>query len=510
MPIKPLLHVLSSKQLAQIKAHVLKSSNPHELNTLLASFVKSHTPHHAFALYNQMLQNPNTHNHFSFNYALKACCSTNSFNKGQEIHAHVIKSGHFSHTYIQNSFIHFYVVRNDIFYAYRVFQTIAYPTVVSWTSIISGFSKCGFADDAIVMFSFMDVDPNANTLVSVLSACSSLRSLKVGKSVHCYGLKSFHQGNVIFDNALLHLYVKVGALENAQYLFDKMPKRDVVSWSTMVGGFVQWGFCETAINVFDEMVKRGEVNPNEATIVNLLAACASLGSLNLCEWVQSYVQERHDIPIEGNVGNALVNSYVKCGSIGKAIHVFKNLRFKDKVAWSTMISGVAMNGLGRHALPLFGLMLVNGVAPDDVTFISLLTACSHAGLVDQGLMVFKAMVDAYGITAHNRHYGCVVDSYARAGRFKEAEDFVRGMDVEPDGPVWGALVSGCRVHGNEVMLEQVSRAVMQKGASGGTLASVSNSYAGSSRWDESTEIRKTMGCLGLKKMAGCSWIELNE
>ncbi|KVI00210.1 pentatricopeptide repeat-containing protein At1g08070, chloroplastic-like [Cynara cardunculus var. scolymus] len=510
MPKKPLLHVLSSKQVAQIKAHVLKSSRPHELNELLDSFVKSHTPQHAFVLYNQMLQNPNTHNHFSFNYALKACCLTNSFNKGREIHARVVKSGHLAHTYIQNSFVHFYVIRNDIVYANRVFRTIAYPNVVSWTSIISGFSKCGFVDDAVAMFSLMDVDPNANTLVSVLSACSSVRSLKLGKSVHCYGLKSFDQGNVIFDNALLHFYVKVGDLENAQRLFDEMPKRDVVSWSTMVGGFVEWGFCETAINVFNEMVKGGEVNPNVATIVNLLAACASLGSLSLCEWVHSYVHGRHDIPVDGNIGNALVNSYVKCGNISKAIRVFKTLRLKDKVSWSTMISGVAMNGLGHHALPLFSLMLVNGVAPDDVTFIGLLTACSHAGLVDEGLMVFKAMVNAYGITPHKQHYGCVVDLYARGGRFREAEDFIRGMVVEPDAPVWGALVSGCRVHGNEVILKRVGQAVVDRGASGGTLASVSNSYAGSSRWDESIEIRKTIGCLGLKKMAGCSWIELDE
>ncbi|KAK9058570.1 hypothetical protein SSX86_023412 [Deinandra increscens subsp. villosa] len=459
-----------------------------------------------------MLQNPLTHNHFTFNFALKACRSTNSFHKSQEIHAHVTKSGHFSHTHIQNSLIHLYVTGNDIVSAFRVFETIVSPTVVSWTSIVSGFSKCGFYENAIGMFSVMDVDPNANTVVSVLSACCNLKELNFGKSVHCYVIKRLDQENVILDNALLNFYVKVGSLDDARQVFDEMPKRDVVSWSTMVGGFVQRGFCRKAVSVFDEMVKQKEAKPNEATIVNVLAACASLGSLSLCESVHSYVQQRRDIPVEGNVGNAIINAHAKCGNITSAIHVFKTIRFKDTISWSTVINGVAMNGLGRHVLPLFGLMLVHGVPPDDVTFISLLTACSHSGLVDEGLMLFKGMVKIYGGIVNERHCACVVDLYARSGRLKEAEDFVTfvmGMDMEPDGPVWGALVSACRVHGNEVMVRRVRETLVEKGASGGTLCLVSNSYASSSRWDESMEVRNVMSFLGLKKMAGCSWIELD-
>nr|XP_043611314.1 pentatricopeptide repeat-containing protein At4g38010-like [Erigeron canadensis] len=500
-----------TKQLSQIKAQmIINSETPHTLNTLLVSLTNKHTPHYyPFYLYNQMLQNPQTHNHLTFNHVLKTCCATHSFTKGQETHSHVIKTGHFSHTHIQNSFIHFYILQHDVVSAYRVFQSIEYPNVVSWTSIVSGFAKCGFESNAIFMFSLMDVEPNANTLVSVLSACCSVECLNVGKSVHCYGLKCLDHGNVIFNNALLNFYAKVGTLENARKVFDKMPKRDVVSWSTMVGCFVKWGFCENAIRVFNEMVEGSEIRPNEATIVNVVAGCASLGTLSLCERVHNYVLGRRDICIEGNVGNALVNMYVKCGNMRTAISVFKALRFKDIVSWSTMISGVAMNGLGHHALSLFGLMLVHGVVPDDVTFISLLTSCSHSGLVDEGLRLFNAMVNVYGIEANERHGACIVDLYARAGRLKEAEDFVMGMCIEPDGPVWGALVSACRVHGNEMMLQRIGQALVEKGANGGTLALVSNSYASSSRWDESMEIRNVMSCLGLKKMAGRSWIELD-
>ncbi|KAJ0612291.1 putative tetratricopeptide-like helical domain superfamily [Helianthus annuus] len=508
-----LLHRCSSKHLDQIKAKVLTSPHPHTLNTLLTSFTNSHTPHYTFTLYNQMLQNPHTHNHFTFNLALKACCLTNSFIKGQEIHTHLIKTGHFSHTYIQNILIHFYVLGNDIVYAHRVFQSVNIPTVVSYTSIISGFSKFGFVDEAIGMFCLMsvdhNVDPNANTLVSVLSACGNVRGLNVGKAVHCYWVKCFDEENVIFDNALLNFYVKVGLMEDALQVFDEMRERDVVSWSTVVGGFVQWGFCEKAVAVFNKMVGEGEVRPNEAAVVSVAGACASIGSLRLCESVHLYVRERGDIPIEGNVGNAFINMYAKCGNVRNAIRVFKTLRYKDMISWSTMINGLAMNGLGHHVLPLFGLMLVHGVAPDDVTFISLLTACSHGGLVDEGVMLFKGMVDTYGISVHEKHCACVVDLYARAGRFKEAEEFVMGMDIEPDGPVWGALVSACRVHENEAMVRRLSETLVDKGVSGGTLCLVSNSYASSSKWDESMEVRNVISSLGLKKMAGSSWIELD-
>ncbi|XP_076898414.1 pentatricopeptide repeat-containing protein At2g03880, mitochondrial-like [Bidens hawaiensis] len=487
--------------LPQIKALILTSANQHTLNTLLTN---SH-PHHAFTLYTHMLQHPHTHNHFTFYLAL-----THSLTQPQLIHTHLIKSGHFSHTYILNTLIHFYITQNDTVSAYNVFDNINYPNVVSWTSIISGFSKCGFHRKAIDMFRSMNanVSPNGNTFVSVLAACGGVNGLNGGKAVHGYWLRRLCEENVIVDNALLCFYLRVGSVESARHLFDEMPKRDVVSWTAMIGGFVRMGDCEKAVEVFDEMV-RGGVRPNEATVVNVAAACASIGSLSLCESVDLYVRESSDIPIEGNVGNAFVNMYVKCGSIKKAVRVFKSLRFKDTIAWSTMINGLALNGLGHRVLPLFGLMLVHGVTPDDVTFISLLTACSHSGLVDEGLMLFKGMVKSYGVSINEKHCACVVDLYARAGRLKEAEEFVKGMGVEPDGPVWGALVSGCRVHGNEAMVRTVGESLVDKGASGGTLSLVSHSYASSSRWDESVEFRNRMSCLGLKKIAGSSWIELD-
>ncbi|CAK9183479.1 unnamed protein product [Ilex paraguariensis] len=512
MQPKSLIPTFTTKQLIQIQAQTIKSTTPHTLNILLGHLTRTPTPQNAIVLYNQMLHHPPTHNHFTFTHALKASSFLHAHQKGQEIHAHVVKTGHFSDVFIQNSLIHFYIVVNDIVSACRVFDTIPHPDVVSWTSMISGLSKCGFEQEAIARFLVMDVKPNCNTIVSVLSACSTLGAIKFGKAIHCYSLKTFTEENMVLNNAVLDFYVKYGSLASARYLFVNMPIRDVVSWTTMVGGLAQRGFYEEAVSIFVEMLREGESEPNEATIVNVLSACSSLGSLSLGQWVHSYVSSmRYDLIKDGNVGNAFLNMFVKCGDVGMAIKVFNMVASKDIVSWSTMISGVAMTGLGKQALPLFLLMLVHGVPPDDITFIGLLSACSHAGLVDEGLMFFKAMKDVYGIIPQLQHYACVVDLYGRAGLLEEAERFIRDMPVEAQGPVWGALLNACRIHGNEKMFERITWCLPSaKGVSIGTFALLSNTFASSNRWDDANKVRDSMRCKGLKKMAGYSWIEVDE
>ncbi|KAI7982348.1 Pentatricopeptide repeat-containing protein [Camellia lanceoleosa] len=366
-----------------------------------------------------MLYYPSSHNHFTFTHALKACSSLSALRKGLEIHARVIKTGHFSDIFIQNSLIHFYVLENHIVNACRVFYAILYPDIVSWTSIVSGLSKRGFESEAIVKFLSMDIEPNATTLVSVISACSSIRAVKLGKAIHGYCLKNLTEDNIILDNAVLDFYVKCWSLRSAHYLFVRMPKRDVVSWTAMVGGFAHTGFCEEAVGIFQDMLLRREAEPNEATIVNVLSACSSLCALILGRWV-------HD----------------------------------------------------------------------------------HGRMIDQGLMFFKAMTVVYRIEPQVQHYACIVDMYGRAGLLKEAEAFIKKMPVEADGTVWGALLNACRIHGNEEMFGRIIRCLpTTEGVSIGTYALLSNTYASSRRWEDANAVRDVMRTMGLKKKAGCSWIE---
>ncbi|KAM1804524.1 hypothetical protein ACFX12_030378 [Malus domestica] len=499
------------RQLKQIiLAQIIKNPKPQLLNPLLGHLTNSPAPQTALFLYNQMLHHPTSHNHYTFTYALKACCFLHDDNKGREVHARVVKTGHFSDTFIQNSLLHFYVTQADIVSATRVFDSIPNPDVVSWTSMISGLNKCGFVEEAIVKFMSMDVPPNSTTLVIVMSACSSLGALKFGKSVHGYCMRKLSERNVILDNAVLDFYMRCGSLVSARYLFVNMPRRDVYSWTSMVGGYAQRGFCDEAVKLFQGMVQGEEVEPNEATIVNVLAACSSIGALSLGQWVNSYISARPDLVLNGILGNALINMYVKCGEVGMAVSVFKTLVCKDHISWSTIISGMAMNGYGIHTLQLFSLMLVHGIPPDDVTFLGLLSACSHAGLVDQGLMIFNAMKNVYRIAPQTLHYACLVDMYGRAGFLEEAENFMKEMPTEADGVVWGALLNACKIHGNEKMLKRIRNGLLKsRGVSIGTYALISNTYATHERWDEANKVRDEMRQMGLKKLAAYSQIDVD-
>ncbi|CAK8530538.1 unnamed protein product [Lathyrus sativus] len=503
------------QNLNQIAKHaqfqLIRNPNPQLLNQNLALLAKSHEDdgNAFFNLYNQMLSfsDSSSHNYYTFTHALKACTYFHAISKGLEIHARLIKSGHISDRFIHNSLLHFYLSSNDVVSATRVFLSIPSPDVVSWTSLISGLSKCGFESKAIDAFSSMNVKPNVLTLVSAFSACSTLGALRFGKAIHAYGMKLLIDGNIVFYNAALDLYAKCGSLLNAHNVFVKMSERDVISWTTLLMGYARGGHCDEAVEVFKQMVVSGEAEPNEATVVTVLSACASVGSLSLGCWVHSYIDKRIDLGIDGNIGNALVNMYVKCGDVKMGLKVFNMVVRKDVISWGTVICGLAMNGYGKQAVQMFSQMLVHGVLPDDVTFIGLLSACSHVGLVSDGMMLFKAMRDSYGIVPQMRHYGCIVDMYGRAGMFEEAVAFIRGMPVEAEGPIWGSLLQACKIHGNEEMFEWVRGQLGDKNVGVGTLALLSNLYASSERWEDANRVRKTMRGPGLKKVAGFSWVE---
>lgn len=515
MSLKPNKPNLIINQLNQIHAQIIKTLQPQILNPFLKLLAKSSNPQNAFRLYNLMLHYPSSYNHYTFTHALNACTLAHNFPpKGLEIHAHVIKNGHFHDLFIQNALLHFYVTQHDVFSAHKVFDSINYPDVVSWSSLISGFSKCGFFNEAIDLFLDMTVRPNCITLVSVMSACCGLRSLKLGKAVHGYCLRNVDGFNIVWGNAMLDFYVRCGSILAAKYLFVKMPKRDVVSWSILIGGYAERGYCEEAIRVFQEMVKSKEAEPNEATIVNALSACSSISSLSLGQFVHGYINTKADLLVSIVVMNSLTNMYVKCGEIGMAIEVFNKIKYKDAISWSTIINGLALTGLAKQALQLFSLIHVNGIPPDGVTFIGVLSACSHGGLVAQGLMVFKAMWRIHKIVPKMEHCACIVDMFGRAGLLEEAEAVIREMCVDgqekEEGLIWGALLNACRNHGNEEMFDRIKQEVENvRGVRVGTFALLSNTYVSFDRWDEANKVRDEMRVMGLKKKAGCSWIEVN-
>lgn len=376
---------------------------------------------------------------------------------------------------------------------------------------MSTLSRNGREMDALLMFGSMSVRPNGLTLVAALSACSKIGCANVGKSIHGYSLKSVGIGNnIILENAALEMYVGCRDLRSACQMFDVMPERDVVSWTSLLSGYVRNGRYEEAIEVFVSMVRDGEVVPNEATLVCLLGACVLTGGLGLGKGVHSYIFRRY-AGVDTVAGNALIDMYAKCGEIHMALKVFDALECRDLVSWGTIIGGMAMNGWVRLVFQLFALMLCHGLRPNGVVFLAVLSACCHAGLVEEGMMFFKSMNKVYGIEPRKEHYSCLIDTFGRTGRLEDAEKLICRMPVEPDGHVWGAFLNACKIYGgcSEGALDRLAKRILGGGlvVGGGTYALLSNLLAKDGKWEESNRVREHMRLKKIRKNAGYSCIE---
>lgn len=317
-------------------------------------------------------------------------------------------------------------------------------------------------------------------------------------------------------NGLITSYTQVGLCDEALSTFLQLKTSErnlmpnVISWSAIISGFVSKGRHEESLKLFRQM-QVDKVRPNVVTISTILSVCADLSTIRYGKEIHSHVI-RSLIDDNLLIGNGLINVYSKCGSIKEGHVVFKNMVNKDLCSWNTMIKGYGMHGFGESALKTFKQMINDGYTPDGVTFVSLLSACSHTGLVSEGREIFKKMKTEFGIEPEIEHYACMVDLLGRGGLFQEASEVVKKMKVEPNVCVWGALLNSSRM-GMYKNLNWDDGCVekMLKGSSGsGNYMLVSNMYAGSGRWEESAKVRVSARAQGLTKTPGQSWIELNK
>jgi pentatricopeptide repeat protein len=287
-----------------------------------------------------------------------------------------------------------------------------------------------------------------------------------------------------------------------------MKVRDVISWSAMIEGYAEHGPYKRALEVFQQMESHASVKPNTVTFIGLLKACANQASQQSARLVHTWVAAAG---LESNirVGNGLINMYAKCGSIKDAYNTFNTMPEKDLVTWSAMIVGLGQHGYAREALQLFHQLISDGVKPDGVVFIGVLSACSHAGLVDEGLQYFFSMSRVHSIPPGDEHFGCVVDLLGRAGHLDEAEDFVNKMPLSPGGATWGAVLGACRLHGNVKLAERAAEFCFKlEPQNSAVYMSLSHVYATAGLWNKATSLRKLMKERGIRKEAGRSWIEV--
>eukprot|EP01018_Ginkgo_biloba_P038932 Gb_27926 [translate_table: standard] len=451
-------------------------------------------------------------NQFTFGSIFKACASLSALEQGKQVHTQIIKTGFQSNVFVDCALCDMYAKCGSLESARKMFDQMPGRDVVSWNAMIAGYAQNGDVKEALKIFSKMrcvGMRPDTITLLCVLSACASADALEWGKQIHAIITETGFEVDVSVVNALVAMYAKCGNLTNAFEVFDRMSNREVVSWNVMIAAYVQHGLDKEAFHLLEQMKWAG-MKPNQFTFGSVLSLCASLATLGQGNHIHVQIIKT-GFMIDVFVGNALVDMYAKCGSIEDAREVFEKMLNRDVISWSAMIVGYAQHGHGKEALQLFKQMQKAGVKPNHITFVGVLFACSHVGLVDEGRYYFDSMRLDHGLIPTMEHCACMVDILGRAGHLVEAEAFVKKMLIEPDAIVWRALLSACRIHGNMELGKRAADCILKLEAEdASTYVLLSNIYAAANCWDDVAKVRKLMKDRGVRKEPGQSWIKVKN
>lgn len=443
-------------------------------------------------------------NCFTFPVVIKSCGKINALVEGEEIHCELIKGGFRANPYVGTTLIEMYAGGGFIGAAHKVFLEMSERNVFAWTSMINAYILCR---DMVSARRLFDLATERDVVLwnTVISGYIELGNMVSAQEL----FDEMPNRDVMSWNTMLNGYARNGNIKACERLFEEMHERNIFSWNALIGGYAHNGCFFELVGSFKRMLVEGDVPPNDATLVNVLSACARLGALELGEWVHVYAES---IGYKGNVyvGNALIDMYAKCGIMENSLNVFSSMDVKDLITWNSIIYGLAMHGRGVEALNLFSQMKNTGEKPDGITFIGVLCACTHLGLVEDGLSYFQSMVDEYQIVPQIEHYGCVVDLLARAGLLDRAVNFVKEMPMEADAIIWAALLGACKIYKNielaEVALEQL---VVLEPKNPANYVMLSNVYGDLGRWKDVARLKVAMRDTGFEKVPGCSLIELN-
>ncbi|XP_019092113.1 PREDICTED: putative pentatricopeptide repeat-containing protein At3g23330 [Camelina sativa] len=394
----------------------------------------------------------------------------------------------------------------------KVFEVLPRKDVVSYNTIIAGYAQSGMYEDGLRMVREMgttDLKPDAFTLSSVLPIFSEYVDVIKGKEIHGYAIRKGIDSDVYFGSSLVDMYAKSARIEDSERVFFGLSRRDSISWNSLVAGYVQNGRYNEALRLFRQMVMK-KVRPGPVAFSSVIPACAHLATLHLGKQLHGYVL-RGGFGSNIFISSALVDMYSKCGNINAARKIFDRMNVHDEVSWTAIIMGYALHGFGHEAVSLFEEMKQQGVKPNHVAFVAVLTACSHVGLVDEAWGYFNSMTKVYCLNHELEHYAAVADLLGRAGKLEEAYEFISKMRVESTGSVWSTLLSSCSVHKNLELAEKVAEKIFAIDSENmGAYVLMCNMYASNGRWKEMAKLRLRMRKKGLRKKPACSWIEVKN
>ncbi|KAK2432513.1 pentatricopeptide repeat-containing protein [Trifolium repens] len=458
-------------------------------------------------LFCRMIEHPVEPNLITMTSVITACELIGDERLGREIHGYVIRTEFSREPSLYNSLIQMYSSVGLVEEAEKVFSQTECRDVVSWTAMISGYENNFMHQKALETYKMMEAEgiiPDEITIAVVLSACSSLCDLDKGTNLHEVAKKTGLIFYAIVANALIDMYAKCKCIDKALEVFHSIRFKDIISWTSIILGLRINNRCFDALFFFKEMMRIQK--PNSVSLVCVLSACACTGALTCGKEIHAHAL-RTGVSYDGFMPNAILDMYVRCGRMEYAWKQFFSCD-QDVSAWNILLTGHAEHGNGTLATELFQRMVGSNVIPDEITFISILCACSRSGMVAEGLEYFNSMKYRYSIKPNLKHYACVVDLLGRAGNLDDAYEFIQKMPMKPDPAVWGVLLNACRIHRRVELGELAAKNIFQDDtASVGYYILLSNLYADNNMWDKVAEVRKMMRQNSLIVDPGCSWVE---
>ncbi|XP_052184714.1 pentatricopeptide repeat-containing protein At3g46790, chloroplastic [Diospyros lotus] len=454
----------------------------------------------------------------TYELLILSCARQKSLSDGLAVHNCLVDDGFDQDSFLATKLINMYYELDSIDYARQVFDKINNRTIFVWNAFFRALTLSGQGEEVLDLYRRMNrigIPSDRFTYTYVLKACVASESLasllQKGKEIHAHILRHGYETHVHIMTTLVDVYARFGRVSNAACVFNDMPVKNVVSWSAMIACYAKNGMPFEALELFrDMMLETTDLLPNSVTMVSVLQACASLAALEQGKLIHGYIL-RKGLDSILPVISALVTMYARCGNLELGRRVFDQIDKRDVVLWNSMISSYGIHGFGREAIQTFKQMIREQISPSLISFVSVLGACSHAGLVEEGKLLFNSMVKEHRIYPSVEHYACMVDLLGRANQLDEAAKVIEDMRIEPGRKVWGSLLGACRIHGNVEFAERASQRLFElEPMNAGNYVLLADIYAETKMWDEVKRVKKLLEARGLQKVSGCSLIEVGR
>ncbi|XP_056167699.1 putative pentatricopeptide repeat-containing protein At3g23330 [Syzygium oleosum] len=487
-------------------------------SVMISNLVHNHYSEMALDLLYEVKSKGLAPSHSTISAILRLCGNLQLLKEGRSIHCHVVKNVDDDdyRLYLENALIDMYAKCGAVDDAKLVFEEMQMHNEFSWTVLMSGCYEVGWYQETLRMFCDLvctstSVKPSQFTLVNVLQACTQTEALVTGKQIHGYILKVGFESHLFIRSALINMYSAFkSGIQDAFLVFSSMMKRDLVSWSTMITACTQNGHYDHALKLFSEFLISPEYLVDDSILSSCLSACAGLSALELGILFHACII-RTGFMSHVHVASSTIDMYSKCGSLENACKVFDEIECHNLVSYTTMVSGYARHGQGREAFVLFNKMKETGLQPDAITFVGVLNACSHAGLVKEGWLIFESLRNEYNSEKTVSHYACMVDLLGRAELLDEAENLINEVPSDLRSLLWKTLLNTCSKHGNVQTANKIALRLSKLEPNRPlNYLLLSNIYASASLWEDVAEFRGRLKEVNPRRQPGSSWVQVAQ